>query len=412
MPPEGVAVEHTNGKSSSALSDTVDYSRVLHNGVSRDVSETLPGEHDQAKHQETTVLQAQVSELSAALEHSRSALERAESQNTRLEAPIDRRDDAREGPALTAEAIGAMISSRFADLQSHWNEAHTRQYRQLVSQLAEIQSDLDNISTSMQALQPMDLDEPRLDSSLLEQILTRLEAVPAQAVDGENSDSVDELTRLRDEVQGLRSDLQAVLQSASVGANEGAAGTPDLAFISALRASQENQRRWLEERDVALYGQLDELRSRLESAASDSQQLRSPAGEDAWHEALIELRSEILQALESIRATSSVESTTPSDSLGTGDSLAELVASLQQFSANQARILESQQQRLQADIGQMREEMRSALSVLTSENMDTFEKRQSQLRMDQLEMERNLAQLRQELVTTQADPGNKKKLWR
>jgi hypothetical protein len=44
--------------------------------------------------------------------------------------------------------------------------------------------------------------------------------------------------------------------------------------------------------------------------------------------------------------------------------------------------------------------------------MDTFEKRQSQLRMDQLEMERNLAQLRQELVTTQADPGNKKKLWR
>jgi len=27
-------------------------------------------------------------------------------------------------------------------------------------------------------------------------------------------------------------------------------------------------------------------------------------------------------------------------------------------------------------------------------------------------MERNLAQLRQELVATQADPGNKKKLWR
>jgi hypothetical protein len=74
--------------------------------------------------------------------------------------------------------------------------------------------------------------------------------------------------------------------------------------------------------------------------------------------------------------------------------------------------VESQRQSLQAAITQMREELRAALTGLTHESMDTFEKRQSQLRMDQLEMERNLAKLRQELVTTQADPSNKKKLWR
>jgi hypothetical protein len=92
--------------------------------------------------------------------------------------------------------------------------------------------------------------------------------------------------------------------------------------------------------------------------------------------------------------------------------IAALGTALQQSSANQQRIMESQQQAVQTAITQMREEMRSALSGLTRESIDTFEKRQSQLRMDQLEMERNLAQLRQELVATQADPGNKKKLWR
>jgi hypothetical protein len=546
---------------SSAGTGTVDHSTDLE--TLRDTLAAVADEVKQVREEQRALLSA----------HGQSVHEElAASQDVLVEASIAIRDAASAGPPLTAEAVSEVISIRLGELQTHWNEAQTEQYRQLISQVAEIQSDLDNVSTGMQAIQPADSDGYVLDSSLLEQIRAFLEAVQTREGEGENSASVDELNRLRYEIQGLRSDLQTTLQSESTGAREGATGTPDftlddlvrviatqsnagkaegdrlaanrdnvlrhelsqirqevqsavqqarasasnggiagptvdfselhadfeeiragLARIPdshdielrgeltllredlhsavdslrnaaltqlsensdsdnplaervaehelALRKSQEDQRQWLEERDVAWYSQLGDLRSSLTSVVSEARQAGDEVGDDAWHEELIELRSEIaalaklsetretrddspvvdivvalktemLQALESVRASNSVEVATPLDSPAIWDGLTALASSLQQASANQERIVESHQQTLQAALAQMREEMRSALSGLTRESMDTFETRQSQLRVDQLEMERNLAKLRQELVATKGDPGNKKKLWR
>jgi hypothetical protein len=525
-------------------------------------------------------LATMVSEINQVREEQRALLsahgqavheELAASQDVLLETSIAIRDANASGPALTPETIGEIISTRLGALQSNWNEAQTEQYRQLISHVSEIQVDLDNVSTVMQAIQPNDSDASGLDSSVLEQVKALLEALQVRAPEGENTASIDEFNRLRYEIQGLRSDLQSALQAESTRANEGAVGAPDftlddvvrviatqlnaekaednrlatnrenvlrheLAQIRqemqtavqqaraaasnggtsappldlselhaevaqiraglarepdpqdnelrgelaqfrqdlhsvvdslrgaaaeasadsdhdnlltervaelelALQQSQNDQRRWLEERDAALHTQFEELRASLISAVSDTQPSHDKADDDAWREELIRLqgeiadlaklsearevhadspivdllaalRSEMVQAMESATASNVIESTNSSDSAAIQDGLTALAASLQQSNANQERIVESQKQSLQAATTQMRDEMRTALSGLTRESIDTFEKRQSQLRMDQLEMERNLAQLRQELVATQADPSNKKKLWR
>jgi hypothetical protein len=251
-------------------------------------------------------------------------------------------------------------------------------------------------------------------------------------------------------VAHLRQELHAALDSvvAAATAKPGATDEVDSPLLErvaelerTLQASQQEQRRWLEERDAAVNSQLGALSASLTSAASTAQDPRQEAWMESWHEDLTvlrheiaalakqtetqqtpddasvldlvsTLRSEMLAALESIRTSRPAEVATSPDSTNMQGDIAALGTALQQSSANQQRIMESQQQAVQTAITQMREEMRSALSGLTRESIDTFEKRQSQLRMDQLEMERNLAQLRQELVATQADPGNKKKLWR
>ena len=67
LPPEGAPVDYVNGKPSSALSEAVDYSRILHNGVPRDELESLLREHDRAKEAEISSLRRQVAELASRL---------------------------------------------------------------------------------------------------------------------------------------------------------------------------------------------------------------------------------------------------------------------------------------------------------------------------------------------------------
>lgn len=493
------------------------------------------------------------------------------SQDVLLEASIAIRDAVPGVPLLTAEAVSEIVNGKVDELQSHWSNTQNEQYRQLISQVAELQSDLDNVNTGMQAIQPVDDTDADRDSSLLNQVHQLLAALQTREADGENAGSIDELNRLRYEIQGLRGDLrtaaeveatvaegkaagpqgfslddvvrvvaaqmnagraegdrlaanrdnvlrhelsqirqevQTAVQQVRAQAGNGApvdfadihavmaelraglAGIPashdsdTVAELSqlhhdvravltamqtdaqsprtdqnqdhdplvarmdelelALQRSHEEQKLWFEERESTLTHQLTELRSSVNTAVTDTRPQLDDAREardEEWQtafarlsdeisalarqgeapaahddspilEQMTELRRELRQALERVHEADATSEATVSDSPAVHDGLSALATLLQQSAANQERMVESQQKSLQAALTQMREEMQSALSGLTRDGVDTFEKRQSQLRMDQLEMERNLAQLRQELVATHADPGNKKKLWR
>jgi hypothetical protein len=540
---------------------TVDHSSDLE--ALRNTLAALHGEVAQSREEQRTLLG----------DHARTVHdELAASQEVLLETSIAFRDAESSAPTLTLEAIGEIVSARLKELDGHWNEAQTEQYRQLVSQIAEVQLDLDNVSTGMQAIQPVENPSSGSDAIVVEQLQAILQSLHSREVPSDNSTSIDEFNRLRYEIQGLRSDLTAALEVASSRASDGTAGAPDfslddlvrviatqlnagkaegdrlaanrdqvlrhelsqirqdvqgavqqsrasasnggtagsavelselqsgIAEIRAglaripdstdnelrgevaqlrqelhstldsvvaaatahpvvndevdnpllervaelertLQASQQEQRQWLEERDAAVYSQLEALSASLKSSGSTDQAPAEEAWRESWHEDLTQLhdqiatlaqqsemqqasndlpvldlmgalRTEMQEALESMRAWRPAEAPASPDSSSMQEGLMVLATSLQQSSANQQSIMESQQQAVQAALTQMREDMRSALSGLTRESIDTFEKRQSQLRMDQLEMERNLAQLRQELVATQADPSNKKKLWR
>ena len=75
-----------------------------------------------------------------------------------MQAAREVRDSRPTVPVLTVDAIGETIASRLGEVGSNWSEAQTELYRQLVSQMAEVQADLDLVRTGMQAIQPMEND--------------------------------------------------------------------------------------------------------------------------------------------------------------------------------------------------------------------------------------------------------------
>lgn len=475
-------------------------------------------------------------------------------------------------PAITVDAIGEMIGSQLGKVQTEWSGAQTDLYRQLVSQMAEVQADLDLVNTGLQAVQPIEHDGPELETGLLARMNQLLEHQQTQHNEHRDFISAEDLDQLRSEIQALRLDFQEALQAGLTEGSGSAVSTPffslddavreisarlevqkaeadqiasardatlqreleeihrevvsavqqigqaspdggatdpaldlsvlrsDVAalresltsdsrsdddelrtelvslrqdlhtafetwraehrpqqsddmgaikpladrmteFERALQASQEDQQRRIAERDEKLYSRLSELGANFSSAVADSSAAADEVVRDAWQAELEELRNEIVALahrsvttegpdtsavvelvsamrnemrglLEGIRTPHSLSDASPPDQPAIQDGLTALAISIQQSTANQDRLIEVQHQTLQAAIAQMREELHTAVSSLTREGVDSFEKRQSQLRIDQLEMERNLAQLRQELVATQADLSNKKKLWR
>ncbi|HEY8687081.1 MAG TPA: hypothetical protein VIO57_15885 [Chloroflexota bacterium] len=541
--------------------DPVDHSteiQALHQAVA-----ALADELNGSREEQRSLLEAQRQSLQQEL---------AASNDVVLEAASAIRDLRPEGAALTTEAFDEMIGVRLGDAQSHWSEAQTQLYRQLVSQMSEMQADLDLVNTGMQAMKPIENDHSEVESSLLEKVDRMLELQRAPDHEDRESTVTNVIAELRREIQEVRADLRAGLQERATEGDERAVAAQDFSLddvaravsaqllndrgeedrlaadrdamlhreiaqirhevqgavqqvlastssdqtvdsdvgLSSLRSelaeihesvtripdshdkelhaeltslrqdlhsaldmlraepapqerdyadasdslapriaelelalqrSREDQQRWMEERDEKLYSQLREMRANLSATFSESRAAQAEVVNDSWHDDLAELRSEIAaltelsrtpevhddsamidmiagvrsemrEALEAVRTSDSESGATPSDPLAIQGGLTALAISIQQATANQDRMVESQQQTLQAAVAQMREEIHSAVSALTRESVDSFEKRQGQLRMDQLEMERNLAQLRQELVATQTDPGNKKKLWR
>jgi chromosome segregation ATPase len=537
-------------------SDPVDHSTDLQ--ALRQAVAALADELSGSREEQRSLLEAQRQSLQQELAASHDAV---------LEAASAIRDFRPEGVALTAEAFDEMIGVRLGDAQSHWSEAQTQLYRQLVSQMSEMQADLDLVNTGMQAMKPIENDHSEVESSLLEKVDRMLELQRKPDHEDRESTVTNVIAELRREIQEVRADLRAGLQERATEGDERAVAALDFSLddvaravsaqllndrgerdrlaadrdamlfheivqirhevqgavqqvlastssdqtvdsavgLSSLRSelaeihesvtripdshaeltrlrqdlhsaldmlraepapqerdyadasdslapriaelelalqrSREDQQRWMEERDEKLYSQLREMRANLSATFSESRAAQAEVVNDSWHDDLAELRSEIAaltelsrtpevhddsaiidmiagvrsemrEALEAVRISDSESGATPSDPPAIQGGLTALAISIQQATANQNRMVESQQQTLQAAVAQMREEIHSAVSALTRENVDSFEKRQSQLRMDQLEMERNLAQLRQELVATQTDPGNKKKLWR
>ncbi len=529
----------------------------------RDSVTALAADLAQTRNEQQALLQAQIETVREDIATGHGAM---------LEAARAGRESRDEGPVLTVESIGEMIGSRLGEVQSHWSAAQTELYRQLVSQMAEVQADLDLVNTGIQAVQPIENEGSELESSLVEKVNQILAHQQLQDVGKRDSVPAEMLDVIRAEIQAIRDDLQATVQEHSTPADEPALSAPhvsiddvmreisarldaeraeearlssdrdamlhhqfeqirrdvqsavqqvgmtvveegttgsildlselrsDIAELRdsvtqipashdgelrtelgtlrqdllaaldarqaqpapspsddvdgvdaladrmtelelALQRSQEEHERRLAERDELLYSQLGELRSTVSSALEEPEPASDEGAGELWQAELAQLRSEIADlahrsvtpevhddsaiielvstvrnevhdALEAMRTTDSSSDVTPSSQLSIQEGLTALAISIQQATANQDRLIEAQQQTLQAAIAQMRDEIHTAVSGLTRESVDSFEKRQNQLRLDQLEMERNLAQLRQELVATQADPSNKKKLWR
>ncbi len=217
-------------------------------------------------------------------------------------------------------------------------------------------------------------------------------------------------------------------------------------FLQAVAEGDQSRKaenlRLLHDHNDGIRHELSELREQLTKVVTATEQAGANADRVSWQEELAHLRLEIASVAERSIQVDSTENgliasevstlrsevsaalhdlrnlaarpDEPSRPEGepTSGVFTVIAATLRETTERQEQVAAAQGASLNLAIAQVREEMRAVINGLSRESIDTYEKRQTQLRMDQLEMERDLAKLRQELVSTQGDLNGKKKGWR
>jgi hypothetical protein len=343
----------------------------------------------------------------------------------------------------TAPGIEEVVRSAVAEREAAWLSAldqSTNQTAVLHAELLELRGEIDAALH-----RPTTGADVAADGEPAQQLRADIEELRSQMVAlGEAQQ-----TAVRDAVVHIRDDMQRSIESFRAdraGVDSGTAGASEMtddrlaALSTAVQRLESQLATEHAERDAYFRAELGELRATmLQSVSSTEDQTRQQSvqlsedlqalkrelaamqerrGDDMASmpvraDDVAALRSQLDAVLEAVHGQR--EAPEPhgfQNQEQLWEELTGLAATVRADVERQEAVITSQAEALSAAVAQMREEMHAALQGLTRESVDAFEKRQTQLRMEQLEMERNLANLRQELIASRAEGNSKRKGWR
>ncbi|HEX6509521.1 MAG TPA: hypothetical protein VF221_17975, partial [Chloroflexota bacterium] len=196
-------MEHINGKDSSSLLASVDYSRVLHSGVSQDVLESLLREHDSAKQAEIAGLRLEVQKLTTALQQVQSAGAVNAQESTSIQAEIAR---LRQEFATAIASVRGLLVEGDGDLHEMQLTSLRRQVTQLEGVLeSNYQREL-RVAEDRETALRSEMAQMRQDLRVALETLYRM---PADGADGSNDET---LLVLQKQVTDLGSAMERVLR--------------------------------------------------------------------------------------------------------------------------------------------------------------------------------------------------------